>query len=96
MEGLEYDTGTHILSLMRCWASRMKGELHPTENRYLLQRIFLLMDDSVNELIYFLVRPLPQTAMDLVCNCLAGALQHTQYVTPSSPLCGVKVLPAQK
>ena len=37
---------------VRCWASRMKGELHPTRNRF-LRRIFLHMDDSVNESISF-------------------------------------------
>ena len=54
------------------------------------------MVDSVSDIIYFLVWPLPETAMSLVCNWLEGALPCTHYVMRSSPLCGVKVLPAQK
>ena len=35
------------------------------------------MDDSVNELIFsFLVWPLPETAMGLLCNCAMCALQY--------------------
>ena len=37
------------------------------------------MDDSVNAYIYFLVWPLPETAMGLLCNCLVGALPYTWY-----------------
>ena len=37
------------------------------------------MDDSVNELIYFLMWPLPQTAMGLLCDCFVGALPYTHY-----------------
>ena len=37
------------------------------------------MDDSVNELIYFLVWALPETALDLLCNCLVGASPYTRY-----------------
>ena len=33
-------------SAVRCWASRMKGELHPTENR-VWGGLFLRMGDSV-------------------------------------------------
>ena len=50
-------------SAVGCSASRMKGELHPSKNRsYLglrhLVHTFLLMDDSANDLICFLVWPL--------------------------------------
>ena len=54
------------------------------------------MDDRFNELIEVLVRPLPETAMGLLCKCLESVLPHTHYVIRLSPLCGVKVLPAQK
>ena len=68
-------------------------------SRILLRTVFEAdshMDDSVNGSIDFLVRLLPETAMGLLCNCLVGALPYTRYVTRSPPLCGVKVLPAQK
>ena len=35
------------------------------------------MDDSVNELVHFLMWPLPETAMSLQCICLVGAIPHT-------------------
>ena len=50
------------------------------------------IDDTVNKLTYFLVWPLPETAMSLLCNCLVGVLPCTHYVIRSSPFCGVKVL----
>ena len=45
-------------SAVRCSASRMKGELHPSKNRSEdglrhLVPTFLLMDDSANELLVF-------------------------------------------
>ena len=52
--------------------------------------------DSVNELICFLVWPLPETAMGLLRDCLVGALPCTHYVIRLFPWCGVEVLPAQK
>ena len=49
-----YRPGRHCLhqarSAVRRWASRMKGELHLT-NEPLLRRVFSHMDDSVNKLI---------------------------------------------
>ena len=50
-------------SAVRCSASCMKGELHPSKNRSNdglvdLVPIFVLMDDSANELLCFLVWPL--------------------------------------
>ena len=39
--------------------------------------------DSIYELIYFFVWPLPETAMGALCNCLVGALPYTHYVTRS-------------
>ena len=57
---------------------------------------FLHVDDSVNELIYFLVWALPETAMGLLSTCLVGALPYTRYVIRPSPFCGGKVLPAKK
>ena len=54
------------------------------------------MDDSVNKLIYYLVGPIPETAMGVLFICLVGALPYTHYVIQSSPLCGVDVLHAQK
>ena len=94
-----YRPGKYFLpqarSTVRCWASRMKGELHPTKNVF-PRRIFLRKDDSVNELTHFLVWPLPETATGVLSNCLVGALPYAQYVIRSSPLCRVKVLPAQR
>ena len=84
-----HQPGRHCLrqarSAVRCSASRMKGELHPSKNRSKdglrhLVPTFLLMDDSANELPWFLVWPLQrqQWAYFLlyfeVCNCLVGAL----------------------
>ena len=62
-------------SAKRCWASRMKGELHPTKNSFLGGRSCIWMTAS-NALIYFLVWPLPETAMGIPCNCLVGALPY--------------------
>ena len=39
-------------SAVGCWANRMKGEPHPSKNRF-LRRVFLHTDDGVNELILF-------------------------------------------
>ena len=59
-----HQPGRHCLhqarSAVRCSASCMKGELHPSKNRLQggLRRLvptFLLMADSANELLYFLV-----------------------------------------
>ena len=69
----------------------MKRELHP-----LLKWISSHMDDSVNEVIFFLVWPLPETAMGLLCSCLVAALPYTHYVIRSTPVCGINSLPAQK
>ena len=53
-----HQPGRHWLhqarSAVRCWASRLKGELHPSKNRSqdgLRHRVptFLLMDDSVRQ-----------------------------------------------
>ena len=64
-------------SAVRRSASRMKGELHPTWNRFV--RRTGAMDDSVNELVYFSVWPLPETFLGgtTVCNCLLGASPDT-------------------
>ena len=57
-----HQPGRHCLhqaqSAVRCSASRMKGELHPSKNRSKqglrhLVPTFLLMDDSANELLCF-------------------------------------------
>ena len=47
------------------------------------------MDDSVNELIYFLVWPLPETAMGSLCSCLVGVPPYTHYQVrdTTTPLC---------
>ena len=64
----------HTRSAVRCWASRMKGELNPTKNRYWGERSCIWMTAS-NELV-FLVWPLPETAMGaglwgtLICWCV--------------------------
>ena len=47
-------------------------------------------------MIYFLLWPLPETAMGLRCNRLVGAFPYTHYAIRPSPLCGVKVLTPQK
>ena len=75
----------------------MKGELHPSENRskYGLRHLvptFLLMDDSANELLCFLVWPLQRQQWVLLCNRLVGALPYSLYVMRLFPLYGVKVL----
>ena len=54
------------------------------------------MNDSVNELNYFLVWPLPETAIGVLRNCLVGALPSTHDVIRPSPLCGVNILPATR
>ena len=38
------------------------------------------MDDSVNDLTYFLVWPLPETAMSLPCNCLVGTSPYIHTI----------------
>ena len=55
------------------------------------------MDDSVNELFFSGVATSRDSKMGLLSDCLVGALSYTSthYVMRSSPLCGVKVLPAQ-
>ena len=85
-------------SAVRCSASRMKGELHPSKNRLKdglrhLMPTFLRMDNSTNELLCFLVWPLQRQQSLLLCNCLVGALSYSHYVMRSFPLCGVTVLP---
>ena len=50
------------------------------------------MDDSANELSYFLVWPLQRQRWVLLRNCLVGALPYSHYVMRSFPLCGVRVL----
>ena len=65
----------------------MQGELHPTRNRF-QGGLSCNMFNSVDELNYFLVWPLPETAVGSLCNYLAG-LPYTFYVVRSSPLCGV-------
>ena len=82
---------------MRCLASRMKGELHPSKKRSSdgvrhLVPTFLLMDDSANELLCFLVWPLQRQQWALPCNCLVDALPYSHCVMRSFPMCGVKVL----
>ena len=100
-----HQRGRHWLhqarSAVRCSASRMKGELHPSKNRSLdgfqhLVPNFLLMDNSANELLCLLVWPLQRQQLVLLCNCLVGALPCSHFVMRSFPLCGVRVLhPAQ-
>ena len=94
--------GRHCLhqarSAVRCSASRMKGELHPTKSRLFGGFPCKWMTAS-GELICYLVWSLPETAMGLLCNCLVGALPYipgTHYMIRAFPSCGVKVLqPAQ-
>ena len=72
-----HQPGRHCLHqarcAVRCSASRMKGELHPSKNRSYdglrhLVPTFLLMDDSANELLCFLVRPRQRQQWILLCN----------------------------
>ena len=70
--------GTYCLlpqarSTLRCSVSRMKGELHPPENRSRggLPRIWI---DTVELNIRFPVWPLLETAVGVLCNC---ALSYT-------------------
>ena len=100
-----HQPGRHFLhrarSAVRCSASRMKGELHPSKNRSLdglghLVPTFLLMGDSANELLCFLVSPLQRQHWLLLCDCIVGALPYSHNVMRSFPLCEVRVLhPAQ-
>ena len=62
-----HQTGRHCLHqarrAVRCSASRMKGDVHPSKSRSQdglrhLVPTFLLMDDSANELRCLLVSPL--------------------------------------
>ena len=96
-----HQPGRHCLhqarSAMRCSTSRMNGELHPSNNRSSdglrhLVRTFLLIDDSADELLCFLVWLLQRQQWVLLCNCLVGALPYSHYVMRSLPLCGVRVL----
>ena len=69
--------GRHCLlhqarSAVRCWASRMKGELHPTRNRFCDGLSCISMTAS-NGLICFLVWPLPGTAMDIYIYCVTAS-----------------------
>ena len=80
---------------VRCSASRMKGELHPSKNRpkdgfWCVVPTFLLMDDIANELLCFLVWPLQRQQRVLLCYCLMGALPYSHYVMQSFPICGVE------
>ena len=100
-----HQLGRHCLhqarSAVRCSASRMEGELHPSKNRSQdgLRHVvptFLLMDDNANELLCFLVWPLQRQQWVLLCNFLVGALPYSHYVIRPFPSCGVRVLhPAQ-
>ena len=72
-------------SAVRCCASRMRAEMHPSKNRSYdglrhLVPTFLLMNDSANELLCFLVWPLQRPQWVLACNCLVGALPYSHYV----------------
>ena len=58
----------------------MKGELQPIVVRTACEAD-LHMDGSVNELIYFLVWPLPGISMGLLCSCLIGCLTIYQVHT---------------
>ena len=64
---------------VRCLASRMNGEPHPTKNRFF--KTGLHMDDNSNELMYFLVLPLLETATGVLCSRLVGALPQTLRYT---------------
>ena len=52
----------------------------------------MLIDDSANELLCFLVWPLQRQQSALLCNCLVGALRYSHYVMRSFSLCGVRFL----
>ena len=61
----------------RCWASRMKGELRPTEKCFGGGLSCVWMTAS-NLLISVLVWPLPETAMRILCKLPRGCLNlHT-------------------
>ncbi len=40
----------------------------------------LHMDDGFDLIVFFLVWPLPETAMGSRCNCLVGGLPYTHYM----------------
>ena len=75
---------------VRCPASRMKGELHPTIRTAC--EADLHMDDSFNEFIDSPVWALPETAMGVLCTCLLGVPYQKHHVIRSFSLCGAKVL----
>ena len=90
----------HARSAVRGSASRMEGELDSSKNRSYdgirhLVPTFLLVHDSANELLCFLVWPLKRQQWVLLCNCLVGALPYSHYVMRSF-LCRDRFLhPAQ-
>ena len=83
---------------VRCWASRMKVELHRTENR-LWRGLSCIWRTASNELICFLVWPFLETAMGIGYHVTATWVpyhMHTNYVKRSFPLYGVKVTTPHK
>ena len=92
-----YQPGRHCLhqarSAVRCSASRMKGELHPSKNRSSdgLRHLMPTCSWMTAPMSYFVFfgAATPETAMGiLLCNCLVGALPYSHYVMRSLPLCG--------
>ena len=61
----------------------------------LLRRTFLhIWMTASKKMFCFMVWPLPETAMGILCNCLVGALPDKRYEIRSFNLCGVTaVLP---
>ena len=52
-----------------CWASRTKGELHPTVNRF-VSPAFLHVDDSVESIDLFSGVDTSRDSNGFLCNCL--------------------------
>ena len=81
----------HARSAVRCSASCMKGELHPTENR-LWGGLSSIWMTTTETMIFFPVWPLPETAMGLLCTA-SWVPYHKRYVIRSFALCGLKLSP---
>ena len=74
-------------SAVGCSACRLLKNIHEAD---------LHMDDSFNELFYFPVWPLPETAMGVLHVTALWVPDHIHYAVQSFPLCGAKFLyPAQ-
>ena len=100
-----HQSGRHCLqqarSAVRCSASRMKGELHPSKNRPLVRPasapcVAYGLQRPMSYLVFWCGHSRDSNEWVLLCICLVGASPCSHYAMRSFPLCGVRVLhPAQ-